>query len=185
MCRSGTQNSLRCGAVQAAAQAHTNTHKSLLSVGSRCESIPCVCVCVCVSMASQVLQDSLCGSSKVLLVCNISPEANSAGETLSSLNFASRAAQVELGQARRAVVERAAQPAASERHKDGALTPQQSHGTAAGPPAHSPERGTAGPRSSGASARSGVRASQVAAKIATTPQGKDKEARDSHHATPT
>ena len=43
----------------------------------------------------QVLQDSLCGSSKVMLVCNLSPEAASAGETLSSLNFASRAAQVD------------------------------------------------------------------------------------------
>lgn len=42
----------------------------------------------------QVLQDSLCGSSKVLLVCCISPEASSAQESLSSLNFASRAAQV-------------------------------------------------------------------------------------------
>ena len=43
----------------------------------------------------QVLQDSLCGSSKVMLVCNLSPEAASATETLSSLNFASRAAQVQ------------------------------------------------------------------------------------------
>ena len=45
-------------------------------------------------LETQVLQDSLCGSSKVMLVCNLSPEAASAGETLSSLNFASRAAQV-------------------------------------------------------------------------------------------
>ena len=42
----------------------------------------------------QVLQDSLCGSSKVLLVCCVSPEADSAQESISSLNFASRAAQV-------------------------------------------------------------------------------------------
>ncbi|PNH03806.1 Kinesin-4, partial [Tetrabaena socialis] len=49
----------------------------------------------------QVLQDSLCGSSKVLLVANISPEHTSGSESLSSLNFASRAAQVELGAARR------------------------------------------------------------------------------------
>ena len=41
-----------------------------------------------------MLQDSLCGSSKVLLVANISPESTSGSETLSSLNFASRAAQV-------------------------------------------------------------------------------------------
>lgn len=42
----------------------------------------------------QVLQDSLYGTSKVLLVCNISPEAESSSETLSSLNFSARAAQV-------------------------------------------------------------------------------------------
>ena len=46
------------------------------------------------SKLTQVLQDSLCGSSKVLLVCCISPEAASAAESLSSLNFAARAAQV-------------------------------------------------------------------------------------------
>ena len=54
------------------------------SRGAYCETVP----------GMQVLQDSLCGSSKVMLVCNLSPEAASAGETLSSLNFASRAAQV-------------------------------------------------------------------------------------------
>mmetsp|Transcript_20588 Transcript_20588/g.45089 ORF Transcript_20588/g.45089 Transcript_20588/m.45089 type:complete len:554 (-) Transcript_20588:44-1705(-) len=53
------------------------------------------------SKLTQVLQDSLCGTSKVLLVCNISPEPVSSSETLSSLNFAHRAAQVELGAARR------------------------------------------------------------------------------------
>ena len=41
----------------------------------------------------QVLQDSLCGSSKVLLVTNLAPEAASAAETLSSLSFAARAAK--------------------------------------------------------------------------------------------
>jgi hypothetical protein len=60
-----------------------------------------------------VLQDSLCGSSKVLLVCNLSPEAASCNETLSSLNFASRAAQVELGQARRVPAGPAAAAAAA------------------------------------------------------------------------
>ena len=50
----------------------------------------------------QVLQDALCGSSKALLVCNLSPEAASASESLSSLHFASRAAAVELGRARKA-----------------------------------------------------------------------------------
>ncbi len=41
-----------------------------------------------------MLQDSLCGSSKVLLVANLAPEAASAAETLSSLSFAARAAKV-------------------------------------------------------------------------------------------
>ncbi|PSC71702.1 kinesin KIFC3 isoform X4 isoform A [Micractinium conductrix] len=54
------------------------------------------------SKLTQVLQDSLCGSSKVLLVCCVSPEVGDSPETLSSLNFASRAAQVELGQISRA-----------------------------------------------------------------------------------
>ena len=40
------------------------------------------------SKLTAVLQDSLCGSSKVLLVCNLSPESASTQETLSSLNFA-------------------------------------------------------------------------------------------------
>jgi hypothetical protein len=61
-----------------------------------------VVLACCARVHAQVLQESLCGSSKVLLVCNLSPEAASCGETLSSLNFASRAAQVELGQTRRA-----------------------------------------------------------------------------------
>ena len=44
-----------------------------------------------------MLQDSLCGSSKVLLVTNLAPEAASAAETLSSLSFAARAAKARPG----------------------------------------------------------------------------------------
>jgi hypothetical protein len=40
-------------------------------------------------------------SCQVMLVCNVSPEAGSVSETLSSLQFASRAGQVELGQAKK------------------------------------------------------------------------------------
>ena len=56
------------------------------------------------TVATQALQDALCTatSSKTLLVCNVAPEAASTSETLSSLNFAARAAQVELGPSRRA-----------------------------------------------------------------------------------
>lgn len=50
---------------------------------------------------TSVLQDSLGGSSKVLLVCCVAPEAEFAAETLSTLAFAQRASQTELGPARR------------------------------------------------------------------------------------
>ena len=53
------------------------------------------------SKLTQLLQDSLSGNSKVLMLCNISPEESSASETMSSLNFAKRANQVETGPARR------------------------------------------------------------------------------------
>ena len=53
------------------------------------------------SKLTQLLQDSLSGNSKVMMVCNISPEESSASETASSLNFAKRANQVEAGQAKR------------------------------------------------------------------------------------
>jgi kinesin family member C2/C3 len=46
------------------------------------------------SKLTAVLQDALCGHSKVLLVCNVAPEATEIGETLCSLGFAQRAAQV-------------------------------------------------------------------------------------------
>ena len=46
------------------------------------------------SKLTTVLQDSLSGSSKVLLVCNISPEACSSSESVCTLHFATRAAQV-------------------------------------------------------------------------------------------
>jgi hypothetical protein len=44
----------------------------------------------------QVLQDSMTGTSKVLMVCNVSPEASSVTETVSTLTFAQRANQVRV-----------------------------------------------------------------------------------------
>ncbi|KAF6259988.1 P-loop containing nucleoside triphosphate hydrolase protein [Scenedesmus sp. NREL 46B-D3] len=75
------------------------------------------------SKLTQVLQDSLCGSSKVLLVCNLSPEPASCSESLSSLNFASRAAQVELGQARRTPAAAGSSSTAADAAADAAGSP--------------------------------------------------------------
>ncbi len=80
------------------------------------------------SKLTQVLQDSLCGSSKVLLVCNLSPEGASVPETLSSLNFASRAAQVELGQVKKAAADKQQAGGAGSPSAGGAGSPGGSEG---------------------------------------------------------
>jgi len=56
------------------------------------------------SKLTTVLQDSLGGNAKVLMFVALSPTTECASETLCSLNFASRVAKVELGQAKRNVV---------------------------------------------------------------------------------
>lgn len=106
------------------------------------------------SKLTSVLQDSLCGSSKVLLVCNLSPEAISCQETLSSLNFASRAAQVELGPVRKVAPgeKQAAAAGASDGGSGGG-----SEGSRASSPGASPTRPPGAPRAS----RLGDRASPV------------------------
>jgi hypothetical protein len=104
----------------------------------------------------QVLQDSLCGSSKVLLVCNLSPEATSCNESLSSLNFASRAAQVELGQARRVTGSAPTPAGGSNADGGGGLSPEPSSNSlkAQQPSGHGSTAAGAG----GADARGAVRA---------------------------
>merc|ERR1712167_276242 len=52
---------------------------------------------------THVLQDSLGGESKTLMFCNISPASDNISESKSSLNFASRAKEVELGVAKKKV----------------------------------------------------------------------------------
>jgi kinesin family protein C2/C3 len=49
------------------------------------------------------VQDSLGGNSKVLMFVNVSPAVYNLGETLCSLNFATRCRNVELGQAKRQI----------------------------------------------------------------------------------
>jgi len=51
------------------------------------------------SKLTQVLQDSMEGSAKVAMFVNVAPTAESAGESVCSLNFASRVRGVELGAA--------------------------------------------------------------------------------------
>ncbi|ESQ32212.1 hypothetical protein EUTSA_v10003600mg [Eutrema salsugineum] len=52
------------------------------------------------SKLTQLLQDSLGGSAKTLMFVHISPEAETLGETISTLKFAERVGSVELGAAR-------------------------------------------------------------------------------------
>ncbi|KAL4436364.1 hypothetical protein ABPG77_009926 [Micractinium sp. CCAP 211/92] len=93
------------------------------------------------SKLTQVLQDSLCGSSKVLLVCCVSPEVANAQETLSSLNFASRAAQVELGPIRKAT-EPAGRKAAGGGASASPLTPGTAAAAARAKAAGTPQSGS-------------------------------------------
>lgn len=93
----------------------------------------------------------MCGSSKVMLVCNLSPEAISTQETLSSLNFASRAAQVELGPVKRVTADKQASSGGVAGASEGGGDARPSSACS------SPTRGPSGLRTS----RLGDRASPV------------------------
>lgn len=58
------------------------------------------------SKLTHILQDSLGGAARTLLICNVCPGAFTADETLYSLQFASRARNIDLGPAQRVVAYR-------------------------------------------------------------------------------
>lgn len=70
-----------------------------------------------------LLQDSLGGNSKVMTFVNISPAAYNLGETICSLNFASRCRSTELGQAKK-------QTGTASESSSGAETPKASSAAA-------------------------------------------------------
>lgn len=55
------------------------------------------------SKLTQLLQDSLAGSSKTMMFVHVAPEENSAGESLSTLNFGKKVTEITLGAAKRNV----------------------------------------------------------------------------------
>ena len=55
------------------------------------------------SKLTQLLQDSLCGRAKVMMLVHVAPEASSYGESVSTLAFAKRVSEVMLGRAKRSV----------------------------------------------------------------------------------
>eukprot|EP01039_Chlorochromonas_danica_P008825 gene8825-9728_t len=81
-----------------------NINKSLLALGDVINALgnkKALHVPYRNSKLTFLLQDSLGGNSKVLTFVNISPASYNLGETICSLNFASRCRATELGQAKR------------------------------------------------------------------------------------
>ena len=69
-----------------------------VSIGSKAGHVP-----YRNSKLTWLLQPSLSGDGKTLMLCNLSPTEMSSQESLSSLRFASQVNQVELGQAKRSI----------------------------------------------------------------------------------
>ena len=83
------------------------------------------------SKLTYLLQNSLSGNSKVLMIVNCSPVLSNLGESVCSLNFASRCRAVALGQAQ---VNVAPSGGAGRSRPPGARKPSMSHAAAAASP---------------------------------------------------
>mmetsp|Transcript_2435 Transcript_2435/g.5447 ORF Transcript_2435/g.5447 Transcript_2435/m.5447 type:complete len:928 (+) Transcript_2435:38-2821(+) len=102
----GSENTNRSGAKGKQMTEASNINKSLAALGDvmmslqgKSEHVP-----YRNSKLTMMLKDSLGGDAKTLMIVQISPAQTSCVETLSSLNFASRARNVELGKAKKNVV---------------------------------------------------------------------------------
>jgi len=101
----GSENTNKSGVTGQGMKEAQNINKSLSSLGD--------CISSLVAKSSHIpyrnskltmmLKDSLGGDSKTLMIVQCSPAQSNVTETLSSLNFASRARNVELGKAKKNV----------------------------------------------------------------------------------
>ena len=90
-----------------------------VSIGSKAGHVP-----YRNSKLTWLLQPSLSGDGKTLMLCNLSPTEMSSQESLSSLRFASQANQVELGQAKRSISD-----VGSKNGEGGGKTPPRRQGS--------------------------------------------------------
>ena len=90
-----------------------------VSIGSKAGHVP-----YRNSKLTWLLQPSLSGDGKTLMLCNLSPTEMSSQESLSSLRFASQVNQVELGQAKRSISD-----VGSKNGEGGGKTPPRRQGS--------------------------------------------------------
>merc|ERR1711904_589406 len=102
----GSENVNKSGVTGQGMREAQNINKSLSALGDVIQSLVAKSAHTPYrnSKLTMMLKDSLGGDSKTLMIVQISPAQTNVTETLSSLNFASRARNVELGKAKRNVV---------------------------------------------------------------------------------
>merc|ERR1712014_386405 len=101
----GSENTNKSGVTGQGMKEAQNINKSLSALGDVIQSLVAKNPHTPYrnSKLTMMLKDSLGGDSKTLMIVCSSPARSNVTETLSSLNFASRARNVELGQAKRNV----------------------------------------------------------------------------------
>jgi len=104
----GSENVNKSGVIGVRLQEAQNINKSLSALGDVMQSLQqqkSGHIPYRNSKLTMLLKDSLGGNSKTLMIVQASPAQSNVVETLSSLGFASRARQVELGRAKKNVVQ--------------------------------------------------------------------------------